>query len=73
MIWNWNEKRLIAIVLPIFTFLSAIYIIIGLLSPDWDLNQYMPNYNSLNVPMYREGRFCDERMPRQMAAGTLTT
>ena len=64
MIANWDEKRLISILLPIFCVLSWGYIIFGLHSDKIDYNQYLPNYNSLNVPMQRDGRFCDERMPR---------
>ena len=53
MIANWNEKRLIAILLPIFCVLSCLYVICGLISDNHDFNQYLANYNALNVPMTR--------------------
>jgi multisubunit Na+/H+ antiporter MnhB subunit len=38
MIWYWEEKRLIFIILPIMIALSSALIIYGLHSPDWDEN-----------------------------------
>ena len=51
MIARWDEKRLITILLPIFGVLAWSYVIGGLLSNNHDDNQYLPNYNTLNVPM----------------------
>lgn len=70
MIWNWEEKRLVSIVFPIFTILALILIFYGIDSWKWDGNQYIPNYNPLNVPMYRKGVFCNERMPNQLSQTT---
>jgi hypothetical protein len=37
------------------------------------INQYLPNYNQVGIPMYNEGSFCDERMPNELSYGILAT
>ena len=76
MIRNWNEKRIGCIFVSIFFVLGFAYSIFGMLytpNEETTLNQYLPNYNSVGVPMYNEGEFCDERQPNELSIGVATT
>jgi hypothetical protein len=58
MIRNWNEKRIMKILLSIIFVVGSAYSTFGMLyTPDiiTTINQYLPNYNQVGTPMYHEG------------------
>ena len=76
MIANWNEKRIVTILVSILIVIGCVYSTFGTLTtPDEidTINQYLPNYNQVSVPMYHKGQFCDDRMPNELSYGIMST
>ena len=76
MIRNWNETRIMKIMLSIVFVVGLTYSTFGMLyTPDIidTITQFLPNYNQLGIPMYNDGSFCDVRMPNELSYGILFT